>query len=328
MRTKIVYVLVSQETDYYYEMLLLSLYSLRLHHPKGDAEVEVVMDEDTHQRLVEKKAEILNDVTPIVVPIPPEYTVMQRSRYLKTQLRQIVKGDFLFLDCDTLVCDALHDIDNFNGEVAMVHNCNNSSNVRLVDQLPRIKQAGFNTPEDAPYYNSGVIFARDTPAVSQLFVDWHRLWKLSLKKDVPYDQPALQRADCDNGYSIIELPNAWNYQLRIAINPFTQNTKVLHYIYSYKNNQTMSRVLSYIKQVGKIDNRIAPLASCPKSIGFTVCTIPDKRVIGFLISDLIYIYDTVPTLYKTISWMAKLLVAPIQYFYHIKQNLKKWMKIN
>ena len=124
MRTKIVYVLVSQETDYYYEMLLLSLYSLLLYHPKGDAEVEVVMDEDTHQRLVGKKAEMLNDVTPIVVSIPPEYTVMQRSRYLKTQLRQLVKGDFLFLDCDTLICDRLDDVDNIKANVAMVSDAN------------------------------------------------------------------------------------------------------------------------------------------------------------------------------------------------------------
>ena len=38
MRTKIVYVLVSQETDYYYEMLQLSLYSLRLYHPNDVVE--------------------------------------------------------------------------------------------------------------------------------------------------------------------------------------------------------------------------------------------------------------------------------------------------
>ena len=93
MRTKIVYVLVSQESDYYYEMALLSLYSLRLHHPKDV--VQIVMDEDTHQRLTAMESPILSSATPIVVSIPERFTVMQRSRYLKTKLTEIIEGDLL-----------------------------------------------------------------------------------------------------------------------------------------------------------------------------------------------------------------------------------------
>ena len=118
MNTKVVYVLVSNKNDYYVEMLQLSLYSLRIFHP--DDIVEVVMDEKTYSRLVKQKHRLLADVKPIVVEIPKEYSLMQRSRYLKTRLREIIVGDFLYLDTDTVVAGPLGEVDHFSGVIAAV----------------------------------------------------------------------------------------------------------------------------------------------------------------------------------------------------------------
>ena len=299
MRTKIVYVLVSQETDYYYEMLLLSLYSLRLHHPKGDAEVEVVMDEDTHQRLVYKKAEMLSDIEPIVVPIPPEYAIMQRSRFLKTQLRQLVKGDFLFLDCDTLVCAKLDEIDKVDADIAMVSDANNKSNKRTPYAKELCEKAGLYNLEGCPYFNSGVIFTRDTSSASSFFSDWHLLWQETLAKGIPQDQPALCKVNTDYNYLIQELYGGWNCQegCKDAFE-YVNSAKVLHYFTNFSKRHLVLFLLQQIKESGTIDSSIIKIAQKPREIGHSFFTMPRQKMLKFILSEQLYVFDTIPKLNK------------------------------
>ena len=65
MNTKIVYVVASDETDFYLEQTLLSVFSLRKHNP--DAYVELVVDQDTDTTITGKKGEILKYVDNKVV---------------------------------------------------------------------------------------------------------------------------------------------------------------------------------------------------------------------------------------------------------------------
>ena len=169
MKTKVVYVLVSQESDYYYEMLLLSLFSLRLYHPLGDAEVVVVMDRDTQQRLIDIKADILDEVTPIVPDIPQGYSTMQRSRFLKTSLRAFITGDFLYLDTDTIICRSLCEVDSFDGDFcAVLDNHKGNTPEKQIDalsnELKRWKKLKGTTA-----YNSGVFFFQRYPQCSSVF---------------------------------------------------------------------------------------------------------------------------------------------------------------
>ena len=98
MQTKIVYTLVSDESDTYLEQALLSVYSLRLHNPQ--AIVELIVDQFTSKTIVDKRSEIRKFITDLItVDVPEDYTKVQKSRYLKTNLRQFVKGDYLFIDC-------------------------------------------------------------------------------------------------------------------------------------------------------------------------------------------------------------------------------------
>ena len=102
MTTKIVYVLTSSSKDTYLERTLISAFSARLHNP--DATLLVVTDQVTMDNLKGKRAEIKKYVTYfIVVDIPAEYNNMQKSRYIKTNLRKFVKGNFLYIDCDTVI---------------------------------------------------------------------------------------------------------------------------------------------------------------------------------------------------------------------------------
>lgn len=248
MRTKIVYVLVSQESDYYYEMLLLSLYSLRLYHPKGDAEVEVVMDEGTHRRLVDKKAEMLNDVTPIVVPIPPEYTVMQRSRYLKTRLRQLVNGDFLYIDSDTIICDSLEKVDQLEADVVMLPEGISSWWLNI------FQKANLSISHNTSFFNSGVIYTKDTDSVYKLFEEWFRLWKYCVSSGINYDQPSFCIANTNVGCITKGLTTEWNYSLKRAGVDIKKEARIFHY-FTYSKGIVRKMLMDYIRENG-VDNTI------------------------------------------------------------------------
>lgn len=318
MRTKIVYVLVSKESDYYYEMLLLSLHSLRLHHPKGEAEVEVVMDEDTHQRLVDKKAEMLSDITPVVVTIPQEYTVMQRSRYLKTQLRKLVKGDFLFLDCDTLVCDTLNEIDNLKADIAMAPDWNNTLNERNQYAKGLCEKAGFYNLEGSPYFNSGVIFTRETSTSSSFFSDWHLWWLESIKRGVPQDQPALCKVNTDYNFIIQEIDGTWNCQegCKNAFR-YVNRARILHYFTNFSKRKLVLFLLQEIKESGKINSSIIKIAQKPREIGHSFFTIPHQKMLRFILSEQLYVFDTIPKLNTIINLI---IIPAIKYIEKIKKK--------
>ena len=98
MQTKLVYVLTCTPEATYIEQALISIWSARYHNP--DAHIVLLLDDKTNELLVGKRAEVLEYVTEkVVVPFEDaNATMMCRSRWIKTQVRQLVKGDFLFID--------------------------------------------------------------------------------------------------------------------------------------------------------------------------------------------------------------------------------------
>ena len=76
-----VYILISSGQDLYYEQLLVSLYSLRMHHP--ELNVVVLVDDVTERTLHGKRSkvrELANEIK--VVAVPEEYNPKARSRYI------------------------------------------------------------------------------------------------------------------------------------------------------------------------------------------------------------------------------------------------------
>lgn len=85
MKTKIIYVLVSNENDCYLEQALVSIYSLRLYNP--DANLLLLVDEETSRTLENGiRKLILNYVSKLViVDVPFHYSKQQKSRYMYLQ---------------------------------------------------------------------------------------------------------------------------------------------------------------------------------------------------------------------------------------------------
>ena len=87
----------------------------------------------------------------------------ERSRLLKTNLRNIVEGDFLFIDTDTVIVGSLSDIDDCEYNIACVPDkhvpISQHSHRANIDNGARI--LGWHVDDDLKYYNSGVVFVRD-----------------------------------------------------------------------------------------------------------------------------------------------------------------------
>ena len=108
MKTKIVYCIVSNDQDIYLEQAWVSIYTLKNYSP--EAEVFLIVDKETESTLVGKRAGIKELITEVIaVETPDGYNAMQRSRYLKTNFRQFIAGDLLFIDADTVIGGSLEE---------------------------------------------------------------------------------------------------------------------------------------------------------------------------------------------------------------------------
>ena len=310
MRTKVVYTLVSDNSDYYLEQAMMSLHSLRIHN--ASVYVEIFVDNYTSTTLIEKRAGLLlyaNKVT--VIDIPQQFDKKHSSRYLKTNLRKFIKGDYLFIDCDTIICQPLSGIDDTKASIAMVSDLN--GNLSLTDKLiiKRCEDGGMGNLEGMPYFNSGVIYAKDTPEVHHFYEEWHKNWKLSAENGVTFDQPALCKTNADNGLIIKELPGVWNCQFK-----YTQGYKYLSdaYIMHYFNpngkeawTYPTDMIFERIKATGHIDSITNNLLRHPQTNLYAVMSINKDSAYRLFNSDLTYIYFCQPRLYKTIASISKVL---------------------
>ena len=105
---KYVYVLTSSEKDYFYEQCLISVVSLKKYHP--DSEIVIFTDDNTAAGLKGFRSGIKKYAEIEVVACDAAYDQKVRSRLLKTSVRHLIKGDFLYIDLDTVIADSLEGI--------------------------------------------------------------------------------------------------------------------------------------------------------------------------------------------------------------------------
>lgn len=311
MNTKFVYVLVSDDSDYYYEMLRLSVFSLLRFHP--DANIELVMDEDTYSRLRNRNASVLSDVNPITVSIPPEYSRMQRSRYIKTNLRSYVRGRFAFLDCDTIICDRLDGLDHINEDIAFAyHNHGNLIDNRVVAEV------GFPLPKGRHMinYNSGFFLTDDTPKAATFFDIWFTRWKESASRGFNQDQPALFQTIIELGYPLKEIDGGskWNCQiLSFSARRYLKTALIYHY---YGNAKSFFRDLfwEHIREYDRMDELISRVVNNPRTIAYEMLSVTDDRLRNASAFGVLFMYEKNPVFFRFLSAAAKLMAGPTRVF--------------
>lgn len=311
MKTKIVYTLVSCPQDNYYEQALLSLYSLRQKNPT--ARIELIVDQETYQTFQGSRSTIHNYVDSVLpVVTPNDFDNMKKSRFLKTHVRQLVKGDILFIDCDTIICAPLDNIDNTLAEIAMVADLNGELPLSDPIVIQRCKDAGLGDMTNRPYFNSGVIYAKDTPFVHSFYEAWYNNWLTSVANGVKFDQPALCATNVSFDLPIKELSGIWNCQYKMFGQQYLKQAKIMHY-YSNNGNKEhffslpMDVMFDEIKRNADILEHVKMLCRNPQKDFFALSTVTREQYLTFNHSHFLYIFTNRPFLYHAIEKICRII---------------------
>ena len=308
---KYVYVLTSSAVDTYYEQFLLSIVSLRLYNP--NASVIVLIDKNTGNYLSDSREGYEKYASDIkVIDVPVEFSQKESSRWIKTSIHNYVSGNFLFIDCDTIITGRLDTDFDPSVKVGAVLD----THITLEDHhLKKYfedsdKRLGFTASfKEKKHYNGGLIYCKDDPEGRLFFDKWHELWLYSRSKGNSQDMPSFNQANYDLNSIITELPGEWNCQISHNGLPYLHNAKIIHYyatslvsfVPAYR--LASSEILASIKATGEIPREAMKLLENPKA-AFERHTriIADPAVIGAfdgsLFSKLIWLNKRHPKLFK------------------------------
>ncbi|MBP5284478.1 MAG: glycosyl transferase [Treponema sp.] len=303
---KYVYVLTSTPSDLYYEQALMSAYSLRKHN--SDAEVIVLTDNKTYSGLTEENKRLaLKEYVSQIISVDFEDSVpnIDRSRLIKTSIPQYVSGSFLYIDCDTIICDDLSSIENVSAVTGGVldGHCMLNEHIHKKYFLRRDKKLGFSgTKSLGANINGGLVLAKaDTQEqkeeTEELFRQWNEIWKYSayVKHD-RHDQSALNEANFRTGLKMKFLDGIWNCQPSHGGLAFLKNAKIIHYYsseFSGKNyipyyKLADKKLQERIKECGSIPDDIKEMIDDPKFQFNPVHLINDSRIVSIMQSPLTF----------------------------------------
>lgn len=229
MKTKLIYVLTCAPDATYIEQALMAIFSAR--HWNPDAHIVLMADDKTDALLTGKRGEILNYISEkIVVPFEDtSLSPMYRSRWIKTNVRELVRGDFLYIDCDTICCKSLAEIDSLECEIGAAPDNNTlfQNDIYKAETCKMVLPIGCDISNEKYYFSSGVIYCKDTKQTHRLFNLWHKYWQEGLENNIPIDQPSLAKADIELGRIIMPINDVYNYVLYTE-SPMLINASIIH----------------------------------------------------------------------------------------------------
>lgn len=234
---KFVYVLTSTEKDLFYEQCYLSVVSLKLHNK--DAYTVLLTEKETYESFKAGRNRMLEYFDEVVCEdFGDEYSKKIKSRLLKTSLRNLVDGDLLFIDCDTVIADKLATSELETYELGMVPD----SHLHITDSF--IKNIftenaavvnGHPGYEDI-HFNSGVICVKDNETTRKFFLEWNQKYREFLEKRIESDQISLNELNYQwKGY-IQEIPGIWNTQVRNGV-AYISESRIIHYLSFNRDNK-------------------------------------------------------------------------------------------
>lgn len=267
MRTKLVYVLTCSVEKYYIEQALMAVYSARYYNPT--ACIVLLMDNETNDLLIGTRSLLLDYISEKkVIRLSDEMSMIERSRWLKTSVRNIIDGDFLFVDTDTIVTQQLNEIDTLTCDIGAVLDSHLTvaefPDYMIQDVSFRAKICSWNLKDVDHYYSSGVLFVRDNESTRKFYEKWHSYWLDSCQKKLFIDQPAMTKANLEMNL-ICQIEGVWNCIMYMK--PlFVKFAKILHF--TALNNESFlfsERVLNKLRTDGLNDYLISNILSPTQS---------------------------------------------------------------
>lgn len=265
MKTKVLYVLVSNNNDIFLEQTIISISSLR--KTNDQVHVSVLMDDLTFKSLVSVRSKLKDMIDEtIVLDLPHEYTNKEKSRILKTNMRNYVKGDFLFIDSDTIILSDLSEIDCLNCDFAAVYERNRPVSIDYgrASYKEALVRFECELSDKDEYYNSGVMYVKDNEVTRNFFNDWHNEWLRGKNLGIYFDQPSLGVVNQKYKNYIKPLDGVWNCQGRYCLN-YIYKAKIFHYLF----DSSFSFPLMYkdlfigLKETGELSEELKNIIDNP-----------------------------------------------------------------
>lgn len=234
MKTSIVYTLVSTGEDIYLEQAYISMASVKHHMP--NCKIVLIMDDLTKKSIIgvrEKEVALADEV--VVVPLDHSLSAKKRSRIIKTNFRNYVSGDLLFIDCDTIIVKSLEGIDQCEADIAACWDTHaifkNNPYRKMCLEHGRILNWPIQNEEE--YFNSGVIYVKDNDVTRKFFQTWNDSYLEGYDLQVTMDQPSFAKTNYEMGHIVKTLPDTWNCEFKHGIK-FLKDAKIVHYLCSNK----------------------------------------------------------------------------------------------
>lgn len=210
---KYVYVVCATDDDYFAEIAAVSIASLRL--VSSHARITVLTDRKTSTGKSPGVAAIRNAVDDFSVVECPGETSIERSRFLKTGMRDLVSGQFLYLDSDTIMMKSPDTIWSIDCDIAASPNLGvNGKPYLCSDESPETCATLGWILGSRRYLNAGVIFFADTEAARMVGEHYRSSWQ-EFRRVIgkPSDQLAFNHAVDLAEPRLVILPCAFNAQI-------------------------------------------------------------------------------------------------------------------
>jgi hypothetical protein len=209
----VIYVITTQGGDYYSAITRISVASLRITNPR--IRVILACDSESFHNMRRSSDRLFEDIDDCIVCDTPEGPPPFRNRFVKTKIRLLADGRFLFLDSDILVRKDISQLFSITADVAAARNHSRyelpgqicKTDKQMISELQWEAGAGI-------YFNGGVVFFNDTDRCRQWSRRWHRNWLTSWEKTGTHrDQPSLNVSLHQIKPEISVLNNTFNAQL-------------------------------------------------------------------------------------------------------------------
>jgi hypothetical protein len=248
------------------------MYSAKYHMP--DCHITLLTDRATDSSFTNnRKKEIVYADEIISVDIDTKkYNAQQRSRILKTSARQYIKGDFIYIDCDTVVVKPFPDTSNHTAPLMACWDTHAKFKDNPYRDLCLEHGHILQWPIDDEefYYNGGVLFVKEDTISYEFYTKWNENLLKGFEKGVFMDQPSLAKTNYEMGHIIERLDDLWNCELKHGIR-YMKDAYIWHYLCTNKSlNQHQQlfilnedRVMNDVKRTALIPNEIKQVVVDP-----------------------------------------------------------------
>ncbi len=191
------------------------------------------------------------------IVVAPEFkgTARERSRWVKTQIRSMVSGDFVFIDADAVPVAEFPEMMAHGHDFAAVEA---DAPFSAIAQwyVPAAAKLNWKINHDL-HYSSGVFFLRDNDVTQAFGRSWNRKWlewKGIDKSGVIADQPSFNSAVFESDMKCLTLPTRFNIPLFTAFQR-TDDPRIFHYPASTRRSRysLLETLSAQLEATGKCD---------------------------------------------------------------------------